>query len=520
MKKLLPIWWFLLAAPAWSAPTLVQHISGPGQEGHATTIKQYNLQLPNVVGAHNAVIVGISESGAAPATPSAVTDDKTNSYGAAQLTIAGANNKLFIYALCDITNGPRIIEVQYAASEAQPHRTVVVSEYYNVATSTCVDATKGNAPGTVSNTLDTGVFTTATSGDLIWSFGIVDDMGFAASRDTELEGWAQQGSYSALSNDVMQYATVNAFVASGTSPCSPTACNVSTYTNCTNPGCATEAWIVATIALKPATAGTAPTPGAIHVDRAYHTNVKVGWGSTTAIFGIPRGAANLIIGMGAGEPINGKWNSVSDGVNSWAPTPITFDNGGQVYSDLDYAVAPTSGDSAKATITYAGNITGGEPVMFLMVSNSSTTPFEQHITCNGNDTGGSFEVTVTCNNSITPGGTNQLLVGIGATNNNGEGETPVRAAAGQPFVLIVADSCSPIAGANCNTSPEIATSPIDENDLAAVGYLTNTNTITPAWIINNDTTPGTGQWTAIWALFEPSPPTAGGRLRTLLGVGR
>lgn len=455
-------------------PVVVQHGSFSGSEGQ--NITAYNMRMPNAVLPGNFVVVGVAETiiGTTP-TPT-VSDDKSNTYTSACSATFG-NRKAWIFYAANVTNGPRIIKFTWAAN-AQPEQ-LAASEFYNIASSSPLDVCQNANGSSPDTTLTSGSLVTTVSSDLIWSFDIQDDTSYASQFSTEMVSWTPQSNatcaFSILHADLKQLHSANY--------CIESASGTHTYNVVVqNPS---NNWAALTAAFKSATAGTAPGAG-IHIDRVYHINLNTGWSGTTAKQQIPA-TGNLLVWLGASEP-SASLSTISDSQgNTW--TNRTSVGGSSVQADHADSVSPTNSATNVLTWVYALTVSGGEPC--LMFDISGANGYDTRGTATGTDSGG---LTIT-GATVTPTVAGDLILSVLATTDNSAGQT-ILDWCGQ-----VSGSCAFGYGIAADSTPEIPTSPIDENDGFGAGYDTSgTSAVTSLWTKN--ITNATGDWADITAAYK------------------
>lgn len=475
MKRLALLLYLLWGTSLFAAtPTLVQHASFSGSEGQ--NITAYNARMPNAVLSGNLIVVGIAETitGSTP-TPT-VSDDKSNTYSTACSATFG-NRKAWIFYAFNVTNGPRIVKFTWSAN-AQPEQ-IGISEFYNVDTSSPFDVCSNASGSTPDTQLTAGSLTTAVDGELVWSFDIQDDTSYAAQFANEMTSWTPSSNatcaFSILHADLKQLHSANYCIESthGTHTYNVVVQNPSNN------------WATLTAAFKSATAGSAPGAG-IHIDRVYHININVGWSGTTAKQQIPA-TGNLLVFLGASEP-SASLSTISDSQgNTW--TNRTSVGGSNVQANHADSVSPTNSSTNILTWVYALSVNGGEPC--LMFDISGANGYDTRGTATGNDGGG---LTIT-GASVTPTVSNDLILSVLATTDNAAGQT-ILDWCGQ-----VSGSCAFGYGIAADSTPEIPTSPIDENDGFGAGYDTSgTSTVTSLWTKN--ITNATGDWSDITAAYK------------------
>lgn len=234
-----------------ATPTLVQHLSTflnfEGEDGNP-----YYISLPNLTGAGNTLVMGVSYAYATGMTM-AVSDDKGNTWtlGPSTPSSPSAGQEVSrIYYATNVMAGTDKIKVTFNTSNY--YFQAVVSEFYNVASASPADGSSGNASSSAPD-ITAGSFTTTTAGDLLYFYGFDSSPGGALTNFTEPSGWTL------LSADnqwgmVAQYA-------------------IQASAGATNPAltatAGSDSFNAVALALKSASQGTAPA--GIRIVHVYHT---------------------------------------------------------------------------------------------------------------------------------------------------------------------------------------------------------------------------------------------------------
>ena len=152
-----------------ASATLIQHVSTFSNYDGGQLGNPYFISLPNVTGRGNTLVLGISYPYAAGRTV-AVSDDKSNAWVLGPTTPAnptdGQKVSRLYYAL-NVAPGTQKITVTFDATLYNFQ--AVISEFYNVATVAAADGGSGNSASSAPS-VNAGSFTTATAGDLIYSY--------------------------------------------------------------------------------------------------------------------------------------------------------------------------------------------------------------------------------------------------------------------------------------------------------------------------------------------------------------
>lgn len=125
----------------------------------------------SVIGSGN-VVCGCVFFDNPAATLTSVTDDQSNTYTIEQTIQNSDGSNLFLssFYLTNITNGPKTVTANFGSST--PHTQITWDEYSGLAASAVLDGHAGQAqaaPGTGTDAITSGNFTTTDNGDLIWA---------------------------------------------------------------------------------------------------------------------------------------------------------------------------------------------------------------------------------------------------------------------------------------------------------------------------------------------------------------
>ncbi len=164
---LIPI--FLWCSLGWAqTPTLVQHVSCPNGRstgGAQSSTPDYICPLPEPSQGGNALLLGVNVSNSGTFT---VSDDKSNAWNLVDSVVDGSTGLyVAVYLALNVNQGTRFIKLH--RSTTANNVALYISEYYNVSTSSAIDAHSCSAsPG--SSSITAGSITPAVSGDLLWQF--------------------------------------------------------------------------------------------------------------------------------------------------------------------------------------------------------------------------------------------------------------------------------------------------------------------------------------------------------------
>src|ERR1700730_7830956 len=381
MKKL-PLTGVLLAFvmlavvnQAIATPTLVQHIStasdvvGVGYWANARPGSPYYLHLPNLAGAGNCLILGLSCPYSGGRTI-AVTDDQGNTWS----QVGTVNNGSIIsavYVALNVAAGTQQVTITF---DSQLYGCqFVLSEFYNVAAAAALDGVSANA-ASHAPAVSAGSITPLISGDLIYNYGYDDVNASLQPGDTlPVNSIAPGSGFSLLSADVMLGSFAQYFVQSRAAPINP-AVNVSG---------GSDAFNSIAVALKADTQGTPPLAG-IRIVHVYHV---MGNKTTPLIF--PSVGNLLLISTARGEAEVNYTSVSSRPSNSWtkideslvgpapgaAPPQIWYATNANASLNETLSVAGVPGPHGTTFVIYdvvgAGDrdTAAGRPASYFVTSN-------------------------------------------------------------------------------------------------------------------------------------------------------
>jgi hypothetical protein len=270
---------------------------------------------------------------------------------------------LQVYILSGVTNGPRKVTVTW--SGATWNTAIKISEFYNIlTTSSPVDQYNTaivNGTGINAGTLPA----LSNSGDLIYMVGFQDstnagNSGSNYSYFTPGSGFALvPGSTNSWDGSYAQYRQYNSqtsFIPG------------ITVNNAQN-------YLSAVVALKPASAGTAPASG-IRVVAVQHVYGGESTGTMSTQF-VTQG--NLQIFMGTGGPLSDAITSTGANAQSWATRIQTQDTSGPGEPDAAfYAVIADSCNvlPGSQVLTIPMTVTPGQDYMLLDVTGAAAAPYD------------------------------------------------------------------------------------------------------------------------------------------------
>ena len=357
-------------AQAPSVPTLVQHVA-TGMDRYP--INTLTIQLPNPVRAGNCLIFGVQFNSVG--SVASVTDDRGNNWIAGPTATNGSFSKrMNLYYVLNAVGGTHTITVHFSGLTTTPgFPQAVVSEFYNVATSNAFD---GSSASSTSRTA--APITTTVPGDLIYEWG-------ASLSSSNINGGAYNGTsitagagFTLLSADLQVGSSDQYHI-------QPTAGTI----NPTFSASGSATWGSVAIALKSATAGTAPPPGIriIHLQHTLLQSVRAQNRAVPIVMQFPS-SGNLLVGLfnGAGPIATGVTDALG---NTWSlPASVTTTGGGLVTSaQIVYAAnAATAPTLSGITVGLSAVGTGDDMFNLYDITGAATSPFDLGTTNLGNQT--------------------------------------------------------------------------------------------------------------------------------------
>ena len=378
-------------APA-AIPTLVQHLA-TGMDRYP--INTLTIQLPNPVRAGNCLILGVQFNSAG--SVASVTDEKGNNWIAGPTATNGSFSKgMNLYYVLNAIDGTQTIKVNFSGLSSTPgFPQAVVSEFYNVATANAFD---GEAASSTSRTA--GTITTTAPGDLIYEWGASlstsDDNGGAFNGTSITAGT----DFTLLSADLQVGSGDQYQIQPSAGPITPTFS-----------ASGSAIWGSLAIALKSATAGTAPPPGIriIHLQHTLMQAVRAQNREEPIVMQFPS-SGNLLVGSyNAAGPFA---TNVTDSLgNIWSlpESGKIIDDDGVVSAQMVYAAnAQTSPNLSGITVSITEAGIGDMMFNLYDVTGASASPFDLATALQG------FNETFTphTTGSITPTTTNGLVIHV------------------------------------------------------------------------------------------------------------
>jgi hypothetical protein len=440
-------------------PTFAEnHVSGSSTQGNPVT--GYILRLPNPSLAGNCIVVGFQYSNMSGVRAS-VSDDQGNSYSAPVQSTDGNQIVNLSYAL-NVAPGAQRITITFSGG-SPTYVSALASEFYNVASASAIDGYSGNyASG---SSVSAGAITPSVSGDLIYQYAIQD------GSSSAINAWTQGANpWVLLSADLLDSSAAQYQVQSTAAAITPTL------------GMApAQSFLSIALALKPASAGTAP-PAGIRVVRVEHNAVPQ-YTSSPIRLQFPA-TGNLLVVSWIGAPgidITG----VTDGNgNGYASTGAAFGYGVSGDNQIYYAAgAATSSTMTGPTLATTGSQIGGSTAVLFDIRGAASAPYDSaagRATASGNVSSGESVTGVT----VSPTTANGLIItSIGIDSNTIVGVSP-----GNLLSTVPAPVSSP--------------NPVDQNNGWALFYNSTAGPETFVWTSQGG---AVDNWAAIGVAFTAAP---------------
>jgi hypothetical protein len=440
-------------------PTFAEnHVSGSSTQGNSVT--SYILRLPNPSLAGNCIVVGFQYSNMSGVRAS-VSDDQGNSYSAPLQSTDGNQMVNLSYAL-NVARGAQKITITFSGG-SPTYVSALASEFYNVALANAVDGYSGNyASG---SSVSAGAFTPSVSGDLIYQYAIQD------ASSSAMNVWTQGSKpWVLLSADLLDSTAAQYQVQSSAAAITPTL------------GMApAQSFLSIALALKPASAGTAP-PAGIRVVRVEHNAVPQ-YTSSPIHLQFPA-TGNLLVVSWIGAPgidITG----ITDGNgNAYTSTGAAYGYGVSGDNQIYYAAgATTSSAMTGPTLATTGSQMGGSTALLFDIRGAASSPYDSaagRATTSGNQSSGESVTGVT----VSPTTANGLVItSIGIDSNTIVGVSP-----GNLLSTVPAPVSSP--------------NPVDQNNGWALFYNSTAGPDTFVWTSQGG---AVDNWAAIGVAFTAAP---------------
>jgi hypothetical protein len=338
------------------APALVQHVASTvNPVGAGITGNAFVFTLPNPVLAGNALILGITypTSAALAAVPVSDTGGTWPTSPAATQTDSNGNVNLAVFVLPGAAAGTHTITVRFTAPVI-PFQ-YVVSEFSHIATSSPVSGSAG-ASGVAAPDIHAGTFTPgnndANGGNLIWAYFRNDSN---PGSGNGVVTFAAGDGFTLLDADIAHHAKQNVASATQYQVQASTASITPRATATMAPG--RDQFIGVSIALRAASAGTAPAPSGIRVIRINHNTFTPDPGPWTIQF--PTSGNLLVLATSDSTSIMNITGISDSRGNSWRKIQPAPDEP-QVW----VATSATPDANLKIVLTTQGNSNTGSFRMY------------------------------------------------------------------------------------------------------------------------------------------------------------
>ena len=329
------VFWLCTGLAIWpttaaALPTLIQHVHTASNYDPSELGNGFKVHLADPARANNCVILGISYPNATNRTVS-VSDNMGNNWTAGPSATNGSTMTRLFY-VTGVLAGTRDVTVTFDRSLSGFQ--AVISEFYNVALTAAADDSTGNAASNVP-TITAGSMTTTTAGDLVYNYAYTNNYSAAFT------GMSAGSGFSLLSADRLRGAVAQYGVQG-------TAGNINPSLTVT---ASSGSFNSVALALKPATSGTAPSPG-IRVARIYH-----GFWQGQPALQFPS-TGNLLVFATSFGPGNTNISSISSTPgNTWTKVPASLSG------------------SSSPQILYAANANASPALAFSINANASEVQF-------------------------------------------------------------------------------------------------------------------------------------------------
>lgn len=396
--KLTGLGLLILAFPLFvsaQTPTLVQHASCPNSRNtgnQQSNTPDYKCPLPEPSQSGNAIIVGVRSAAQGSFS---ISDDKSNSYTLVNSVSDGSGTYVAIYLAINVASGTRFIDFHRTTPNADA-AALSVSEYYNVALSSAVDKSNCNA-GSSSTSITAGSMTPAVSGDLLWQWATNGSGGggLPNSVSSFTAGSQSNITWQLLGTDLYDGTATEAGIYNATSAINPT------FTSGTS-----ESFTSCAIALKAASAGTAPTQAFRIIHMLHQQHPKSAANPFPIQFPT---SGNLIVAsyISGGSNISSVSSSPS---NTWSSTGAPAGSEGiTALSQIYYAGNATTANNMTISFNRNDNTSDGTLMMYDFTGASATPLDKDSAGQTGNQTSQVSSFT-TCNGCLTPSAANEVII--------------------------------------------------------------------------------------------------------------
>jgi hypothetical protein len=250
-------------------PGLVQHVVY-ANNGQIDTETPISCQLPNATLANNCILLklsypqGATLSSIVTKNSAGTTLDTFSLTPLKTTTDAGNTVTTAIFGFFGCTAGAVTVVIAFTA--AQNGISPAIMEWYNIATSSATDGTGAAVSGNQTGAISSGSFTTGTPGDLVLQWIMDNDNStawFAGTNQLDNFTAFTKGSGMTFAQADLQNGYACQYQIQGSAG--------ATNPSITTTPSGTFSWSSITLALKSASAGTAPSSTALRVFGVYHT---------------------------------------------------------------------------------------------------------------------------------------------------------------------------------------------------------------------------------------------------------
>jgi hypothetical protein len=466
---------------AVATPTLVQHGAGPNTTGSpGEPIDGYRFRLPNGSLAGNALCFAIHHHQNDLVTV-AISDDRSNAWTTGPVNTDTFNSyTIRTFFALNVAANTRLITATFTGGTLQ-HVSACGSEFYNVATAAALDGSNSFSPGsgTTFTNWATGSFTTTAAGDLIWYFGVVQDVSIPPAAS-----YTVGSGFTFLSVDIVQGMVAQYQVQGAAGPINPTVTSTTAVS-----------YNAAAFALKAAVAGTAPS--GIRVQRLHQ--LRAADNTTSQVFQIPCTGNLVVISAHSGGATTGHHIATLADSNANVYTQITgspkqFPTG-DTWAELRYAVNPTVSHTLTLTVTWPASTIAIQVVVWDIAGADPVAPFDASGVSNGTQTATGNLTT----SSVTVAGAGEVVISGGD-----QFDSTCIGLVGAGFLF------DPPTWPAQNENAGIGGAQNFFTDDAAAGhfYTLAPGTVTFVWTFTVGPGTGVGQWSNVAAAFK-APAVAG-----------
>lgn len=415
---------------------LIQGATFPSSSG-GTAIDTYHCPMPHTFLAGNCNIVCVSSGGSDPST---VTDG-TNTYNKLA-NVSSGGQALSIWVALNIAAGARVIDINMASTTF--YVSAMIMERNNIVTASAADGT--NSGSGTSNSLSVTSFTPGTANGLVVNFAVQD-----GTQDL-IDAWTAGSGFALELADIFDSQMVQV-------QHQTTAVAVTAPSTKTDAG--TRHWTSLALCLKTATQGTA-RPSTTRCLRQYHfspstTGSSGNSGSDTSprTFNVP--CEGNLMGMGVNFP-NEKVTAVSDNASqTWVIGTAIHDivSGNSGWNVVHYVLSTTGATTRTVTVTW--DVTGGDGTVMVYDFIAAGTTFDKTGSTTGQNAGaGDFT-----GNAIATTDSGGLVIGTCGIDSS-----------------VITGVTGGMTYVTATSTPNIPTSPIDQNNGHYFGITSSTATIT------------------------------------------